>query len=253
MAVQNQIDSAIQDSEELKLWHRHIHSGDELARKRLINLYLPLAERIAKIHHAKALSQNIEFDDYLQYANIGLIEAIDKYDINRTVIFSTFAIYRIKGSIINGLDKFSERRQMYAFVRRNRLERAAMLIADDNQPTEKKSGLSLFTHLQNLVTTMAIGYLLEQPDEQNHLLTATSNYISHPEMDNLRAQLVNFVDLLPAKEKLVINLHYYQGESFHDIAEIMELTPSRVSQLHKNALLAIRKVYSGQQGFETNA
>src|ERR1041385_5079377 len=89
--------------EEAALWQAHLAGRDAVLRGRLIERYLPEVHRIAAHAYARRGPQAPEFDDYLQWARLGLIEAFDRYEPAREASFMTFAGYRIRGAILNGL------------------------------------------------------------------------------------------------------------------------------------------------------
>ncbi|HSY29558.1 MAG TPA: sigma factor, partial [Burkholderiaceae bacterium] len=88
------------------------------ARSRIIESYLPFTRMMAAKTYAKRTCSELEFQDYLQYATIGLVEAVDRFDPNRGVKFETFSATRITGAILNGIDSLSEKQQQVGARRR---------------------------------------------------------------------------------------------------------------------------------------
>lgn len=217
---------------EEKLWRSFVLQNDQEARQQLIENHLPLAKHIAFRFYSNRIDDDIEFDDYLQYANLGLIEAIDNFDIYRNVTFSTYATYRIKGSILNGLSSFTEKREQLSLQRRLQKERAQSVVSDDG---------TTFKDLVDNTLGLAISFMLDD----------TNLVISQPQHDNntpyqtytlyqIKNDIKRIVRSLNKNEQTIIRLHYYKFVNFNQIAKKMNLTKGRVSQIHKNALIKIK-------------
>lgn len=215
-----------------KLWQSFVIKNDQEARQQLIENHLPLAKHIAFRFYNTRIDDDIEFNDYLQYANLGLIEAIDNFDIYRNVTFSTYATYRIKGSILNGISSFTEKREQLSLQRRLQKERVQSVVSDDG---------GTFKDLVDNTLGLAISFMLED----------TNLVISEPEYDNnipyqtytlnqIKRDIKRIVKSLNKNEQIIIRLHYYKFINFNQIASKMNLTKGRVSQIHKNALVKIK-------------
>jgi RNA polymerase sigma factor FliA len=96
------------DSDEARLWAKFIRDRDVSTRNRLIEQYLPLCRTIAGAVYAKRGGLEVEFLDYMQFATLGLIEAVQRFDPALGFAFSTYASPRIRGSILNNLEPLSE-------------------------------------------------------------------------------------------------------------------------------------------------
>src|SRR3954470_6491881 len=110
-------------SSESALWQRLRDSGDALARSQLLDMHLPYARVVAAIYYSRRHHNEIEFGDYLQYASVGMLEALERYDPSRGVQFRTFAARRMHGAILNGLERLTEKQQQIAARQRLRGER----------------------------------------------------------------------------------------------------------------------------------
>ena len=129
-------------SEELELWRRAEASADPELRGQLVERYLPLCRAIAASLYARRVADDAEFADYMQYATLGLIEAVDSYDWRRGVRFNTFATYRIQGAIRNSIVNFSERREQLGLAYRlkrgaHRLDQASRRSAGKDAPARR--------------------------------------------------------------------------------------------------------------------
>src|SRR5262249_31189929 len=108
------------------LWERFHSSRDAALRARLIQRYLHLARVAAKRYFRFRSDDFVPFEDYLQYARIGLVEAIDDYDPGREASFETYSSYRIRGALLNGLGRESEVAAQRSFWRTRIQERLAL-------------------------------------------------------------------------------------------------------------------------------
>jgi RNA polymerase sigma factor for flagellar operon FliA len=226
--------------EEFTLWQQFHQTREPRLRNKLIERYLPLARMVAATLFARRGSIELEFSEYLQAATVGLIEAVDRFDIGRQVHFAAFALPRIRGSVLNSLEGLSERYAQYRLRRRLAEEREASL-----REGRKLSEVDdLFSELADVAVGLALSYLLE---DSGMLIPAESRdsyrhdfyqSVAHRE---LRDSIARLVDALPEKERTVVRYHYYQGLSFTEIAELLVLSKGRISQLHRQALQLLRE------------
>lgn len=250
MAMQ-QLDTQKQESPadgEDELWKKFIQQRDDAARHALINHYLPLARKISAILFSRRPGNDLEFADYMQCAVLGLIEAVDKYDPTKNASFPTYASYRIRGSILNGIEKTNERTAQHNFrkrVRRERLESLAGTISN-------KSNSDLFIEMVDVAVGLALGYMLEDSGMYHHddNVTHQQDPYSCLEMSRIRERFQMVVEALPEKEQLVIKYHYYQNMSFTVVADVLGLTKGRVSQIHSRALILLREAYGSLNQFD---
>lgn len=229
-------------AEEATLW-ASARAGEDAARARLIEAYLPFARILAARLYAARIDYDVEFDDYLQYATVGLIESVDRFDPGFGVLFKTFAAHRIQGAVSNGLEQSSEKRVQVSTRKRLLAERrdaAAAVLGGD--------AADLFQQLADVAVGLALGYVLENPAEER-LADAddTPQGYGALEMAQLRSRLESLVSALPQRERLVIKYHYLNHTPFNVIADTMGLTKGRISQIHRNALDLLRKAMRSVQ------
>jgi RNA polymerase sigma factor for flagellar operon FliA len=248
-------------AEETALWRRFAEGADAEARGRLIERYLPLSRAIAASLFARRVADDAEFADYMQYATLGLIEAVDGFDWQRGVKFNTFATYRIQGAIRNAIANFSERREQVGLLYRLKKERIES-IKEDGQADEAAPapaprrrgarGSALVRELADTAVIWALSYLLEG----SGMLTPhgegqyTEQFYDGLEMRQLKETLVGLVDALPDQERRVIKYHYFQNLEFTEIASIFGVTKGRISQIHKRGLLLLREARSMAGGLD---
>ncbi len=230
-----------QDSNDLNadlLWHRYHEDQDTASRTALIENYSSLPQMIAASLYSRRTGDDIEFEEYVQFGMVGLIEAVDRYQIGKGVPFGAYAKHRIRGAILNGLKKMSEKREQYAYRTRLRKERMES-IAEEDGSNDKRD---LFEEMVEAALGMAISYMLEGTGLIRDKVNASVDnaYQAH-ELAQLRERLVESTNMLPDRERLIIEQQYFQGKSFTSIAKIMGVSKGRVSQLHKRALGLLRR------------
>lgn len=212
--------------------------------ERLVAHYLPYVRSVAARIYAKRGGLGAEFCDYQQLAIVGLLESIQRYDPAASIGFISYAQHRIEGSILNGLPKLSEQHAQINFQKRVARDRvSSLLCAADRGKTTVKSPLD---EMVNLTVGLGIGFMLdgsglyqdtETPNEYDGYTSTLLN--------ERKEMLKQHLELLPVKERYVLRYHYLFGFCFDEIAEQLELTKGRVSQLHRQGLQRLREM-SGQ-------
>jgi RNA polymerase sigma factor for flagellar operon FliA len=215
----------------LGLWQSLRSSHDPKLRHRLIEYYMPLARKLAAQIYRHAI-QPCSFDDYLQYARLGLIEAVDSYDPARRVPFEVYSKRRIRGCILSSVGHESEAAAQREFVRRSMPERVASLSAPNSSLQE----------LVELTLGIALGALLEReeldlPDESSQ-----SNPYAVAELGQLAQRVRALVELLPERECDVISGHYFDRVEFCVLADRFAVSKARVSQLHNQGLRRLQQM-----------
>jgi len=179
----------------------------------------------------------VEFADYMQYASVGLIEAINRYETTKGAMFKTFAGYRIKGAILNGLKSATEMREQYAALQKYTKDR----IASISDSSEEVSDIDLFSKMVEITIGLALGYML---DDSYGAEAAAPSHGHDPYRCFAYRQTCKRIEQAVAKlnerEKRIIQYHYYHQMSFESLADLYGLSKGRISQLHKQALCQIR-------------
>ena len=116
------MDVVAPEIDDAALWSRLRGSGDGLARDELLKRHIPYARVVAATLYGRRFHDEIPFDDYLQLARLGMLEAMERFDPERGVQFRTFASRRMHGAILNGLERATEKQQQIAARRRVRAE-----------------------------------------------------------------------------------------------------------------------------------
>ena len=241
--------AAPESGEHDPLWAEYAHTRDRAARDRLIVRYMPFARTLAARLFRLRIDDSVVFSDYLQYARIGLIEAVDRYDPLREASFETFSAYRIRGAVLNGLGKESEIAAQRNYWRTRTQERMDSLMPSAFQGGEPPE----LDDFVQLTVGLAIGVLLyENPDEGPPDLSLRANPYAGAELTELRRIARSAVEQLPERERDLVGRHYFGNCEFQTIANELGITKGRVSQLHAQALARIRKNLSVNGDLDLN-
>ena len=211
-------------------------SGNQAARERLIETYLPHTRILAARLYAGRIGNDLEFAEYLQFATVGLIEAIDRYDPGKEALFKTFAGHRINGAMLSGLKHLSEKREQ---ISAHKSERADRL--DSGKAVLDEPEKDLFQQLAEVAIGLALGYLLDDRDDHGDdaVFVPESHYVGL-ELRQMQQKVRSLINSLPHQERMVIKYHYLNHVSFADIAENLGLSKGRISQIHRHALDLLR-------------
>lgn len=228
---------------ERELWDRYRRDPSRMDREALIRRYTSYANMLAAKYYAGRQIREIEFEEYRQYALVGLIESIDRYDPSYGAMFKTYAGHRIRGAILNGIERHNELQQQISARTRLREERYKDLMEEIGQEQEDP-----FARLVDTAIGLAIGYMLEDSGLFRHEETGyEDNAYRQYELDELVRLVRSLVDTLPEQERAVIRGHYLDQMRFDEIAVRMGLTKGRISQIHHRALKRMRENYQQEQ------
>lgn len=236
---------ASDNPDEVALWKRLAVGPDAEARAQLIEHHLVTAQKIAAALYARRFDNSVEFADYLQYARLGLVEAIDRYDATREASFVTFATYRIRGAILNGIEKCTELATQRAQQRR--LQRERLRSIKEDLPASKDP----FARLIDLTLNLAVGYLLEESGiwKTGEADRASDPYLSF-ELKRLGQRMKVLLEALPERERTILRYHYFDHKEFVEISEVLGISKGRVSQLHARALQVLRDRYKEMDQYD---
>lgn len=231
--------SALVLGEELAtLWQSFAATRAAHLRDQLIEQYLPFARSIAARAYALRCDESCSFDDYLQYARLGLIESVDRFDPARETSFEGFSSYRIRGAILNGLGKESELAAQRSYWRTRLRERSASLQQDLVDHPERAS----LEDFVKLTVELALGLVLESADDEPADESVAANPYAAAELRELRTVVRALVERLPERERAILRGHYYEQREFQALAAEFGVSKGRISQLHAQALARIRSL-----------
>ena len=236
------------------LWDNYIKTKDVKVREELIIKYLYLVKFVAGRLYTN-YGNNVEYDDLVSYGVFGLIDAIEKYDAGRGVKFDTYAQLRIKGAIIDYLreidwlprsvrQKAKELEKAY-FELENELGRPAN---DDEVAARLNVSVEDFQKKIQHVSTYSIVSLDDLLEQKREFANDDVNNETNPgaaiEKDVLRNILIETINILPEKENRVITLYYYEELTYKEIGKLLNISESRVSQLHTKAIIRLKSKIS---------
>ena len=239
------------------MWRRYKGNGDRQARERLVVAYSPLVKYVSG-RMASGLPAHVDEADLISYGLIGLINAIERFDLEREIKFETYAITRIKGAIIDELRSLDwVPRSVRARARE--IERANAKLEHKLQraPTDEEMALELDMSVQEFhdallqISNSTVAALDElwsvsdsSGDQVSLLDTLTDENAPDPaavmDQTDLKDRVAEAIARLPEREKLVVALYYYENLTLREIGEVLGVTESRVSQLHTKAVLRLR-------------
>ncbi|HEY8360374.1 MAG TPA: sigma-70 family RNA polymerase sigma factor [Ramlibacter sp.] len=248
---------AVAAGEELALWHRLRQEGDADARADLLRLHLPYARVVAATYYRRRFHDEIEFGDYHQYASIGLLEAMERFDPGRGAQFRTFAARRMHGAILNGIERLTEKQQQIAARKRARAEQleANKALAAERvgigAGTLPTGGDPLLHYMAEVGVGLALAWMLEGTAMVEDAARGQPlPFYRSTEIRQLRERLLQVIEALPSPERTVIRCHYLQEIPFDQVAVMLQLSKGRVSQIHKQALLRLRSSLGDHDGLD---
>ncbi|HKQ31380.1 MAG TPA: sigma-70 family RNA polymerase sigma factor [Burkholderiales bacterium] len=239
--MEEELQAELKRLSEDELWRRYVAQREPDVRKLLIRCNLELARKIAASLYAQRITNEVDFQDYLQYARVGLVESIDRFDPSREASFPTYASYRIRGAILNGIEHATEHTAQREHRRRVRAEER--LISARERAGSGVSG-DTFDEMVDVTIALALGYILEDSGMWRTLDDdAESDPYKSYEFKRLKERMALIVQALPEREQAIMKYHYFEHMEFTDIGELLGLSKGRISQLHSRALRLVREAY----------
>jgi len=240
-----------------QLWEKFIFTRDGAARHQLILRYLPLVKHLAGRVAVKVPSF-VQREDLESYGVIGLMEALDKYDPTMGNSFDSYAYHRIRGAMLdevrrqNWLSRTAWQKLQNLKITRERLE-AEFGQGVSEEVLAGEMGISL-DELHQLISDANKMYLMSLDDEipgsdgspvRKLDLVEDSNSpdpLTIVEEKENRRLLIEAIEKLNERDKLVLSLYYSDGLTLKEIGRVLEVSESRVCQLHSQAMKRLRKI-----------
>jgi RNA polymerase sigma factor FliA len=245
-----------------ELWRTYKRTNDQALRDRLILNYAPIVKYVAG-RLGSGLPAHVDEGDLVSYGLLGLISAIERYEPDRDVKFETFAIARIRGSILDELRALdwvprSVRSRARQIERAMAELEAKLARAPTDEEIAAKVGISV-DELEGSLTDISRSSIAALDElwtisgsggDQVALIdTIEDEHGPEPQrafaQTELREIVADAITNLPEREKLVITLYYYEDLTLREIGEVLGVTESRVSQLHTKAILRLKARLSG--------
>ncbi len=231
-----------------KLWEDYTKKRTAQLQEKIIIEYAGLVKLVAG-RLSMYLGYNVEYDDLVGYGTFGLIDAIDKFDYTKGVKFETYASLRIRGAILDQIRKMDwiprsiRQKQRKIDIAYQSLElRYGRLANDDEVARELDISVEEFETWQSqtkVTNIISLDEFMEQGTEskvEQNLMASFDQPDRIVEKQELKELLQQTLESLTEKEKRVIILYYYEELTLKEIGRILEVSESRISQLHTKAL-----------------
>lgn len=239
---------------EKQQWDLWFESRDSKAAEQLVKMYMPLVDyHVQRI--SSGLPSNVSYEELKSLGLVGLFDALSKFDPGRDLKFNTYASFRVKGAILDGLrkkdwlprsvrEKSKRIENTKAKLEQKYLRHISMTeIADELNMSEAEV---LKTIQENALANLI--FIDEKYDENNNELSLQIEDTTslNPEQQMMKNELIRELSEaivnLNKNEQLVINLFYEQGLTFTEIGKVLNLSTSRISQIHSKAIHKLRHI-----------
>lgn len=249
------------ESEKNKLWEEYAKTKSTVLREKIIIEYAALV-RIVAGRLSMYLGYNVEYEDLVSYGIFGLIDAIDKFDYDKGIKFETYASLRIRGSILDQIRKMDwiprSLRQ-----KQKKIDAAILTIeqktgktaSDEDIATELGISEDEYVNWQgqaNISNVISLDEFSENNGERG-IDTIKGNSFEEPEniveKQEMKKLVAESLESLTEKEKKVILLYYYEEMTLKEISKILDVSESRISQLHTKALTKMKAKLGDLAGY----
>lgn len=246
-------------------WETYFKCKNLQARDKIVTAYLPLVKSVAG-RMALGFPKSVELDDLVSTGILGLMEALSNFDPERGVKFETYAVPRIRGAILDELRALDwvprSTRAKSRLVERantkleNRLGRT---------PTTSELARSMKVSTQEVYETihdvsgavmLSLDELVYKEDDNRQVPRVETleaehkdNVLSNLELKELKAYLGTALHHISEQERLVLSLYYYEELTLKEIGEVMQISESRVSQIHTKAVMKLRNLIRENLGY----
>ena len=225
-------------------------------REEVIIRYSPMIKYVAN-RIAMRLPPHIEVDDLISVGVLGLMDAISKYDSSRGAKFKTYAEFRVRGAILDELRAMdwvprSIRQKASSVDKVVQSLQVKLSRSPEDEEVAKEMGISLEQFHTTLNETKSIpvfslddlGIAKDSGEQQSLLDCLAGKADADPQtqirLTELKEIIAKAIDTLPEKERLMVSLYYYEELTMKEIGAVLEITESRVSQIHSKAVYRLR-------------
>ncbi len=236
-----------------KLWEMYQIKQTPELREQIILEYAPLVKVVAG-RLSMYLGYNVEYDDLVSYGIFGLIDAIDKFDMDKEVKFETYASLRIRGAILDQIRKMDwiprtvrqKQKKIDEAIKKVEMQTGKTALDEEVARELGVTGDELTEWQSQLKVTniVSLNEFIEQGPEPVMDARHNSHFIQPEEQvqeTELREKLQEAMEQLTEKEKKVILLYYYEDLTLKEISRVLEVSESRISQLHTKALSKMQR------------
>lgn len=249
------------ESDEKNLWARYKEKGDPAARDALIVHHMRIVKYIAG-RMAIHVPSNVEMDDLVGWGCIGLMDAVEKYDHTQDIKFSTYASIRIRGAIIDQIRSLDwAPRSLRTMARKVGAAREKLRHVEGREPSIESIANEVGTTPEHVEETMAQlqtaqilsldDYLPSDDHSETRKHDVVSQTAAHPsagmELEEKKAALIHAIVELPDQQQKVLNLYYYEELTLKEIGAVLNVSESRICQIHSAAMKSLRKAVSEER------
>ncbi len=249
-----------------KLWDEYAKVKSSEVREKLILEYAPLVKLVAG-RLSMYLGYNVEYEDLVSYGIFGLIDAIEKFDSMKEVKFETYASLRIRGSILDQIRKMD---WIPRTIRQKQKKIETIIkeieITTGKNATDEEIAIRLgitdeeyldWQSQMKITNVVSLNEFMDQGSEvpAEHNVRVSSQFESpeeNIEKEELKKVLKQTLELLTEKERKVILLYYYEELTLKEISHVLEVSESRISQLHTRALQKMKEKMGSYMGILVN-
>lgn len=247
----------ITEEEEIEIWKAYRNKPTLEIRDFFLIKYAPLVKYVAGKIINNGSKGNVEFDDLVSYGTLGLLDAISKFDPCKDTKFKTYAITRIRGQMFDELRTLDwvprsvrQKHKLIEEIRINYKEKHGTMVPDEQIAKEIGISISEVERISNMSNDSNIGSLddvwnMKKENEEISIIdTLKSPESMDPyfkiEWNEIQKRISQEIKKLPLKEQEVLILYYHEDLTLKEIGEVLEVTESRVSQLHGKAIRTVR-------------
>lgn len=235
-----------------KLWEEYAKKRTPELQEKIIIEYAGLVKLVAG-RLSMYLGYNVEYDDLVGYGTFGLIDAIDKFDYNKGVKFETYASLRIRGAVLDQIRKMDwiprsirQKQRKMDLAYHNLEVKYGRLASDEEVAVELEISVDELENWQNqtkITNIISLDEFMDQGSEAKVEQSLKADFEQPDrilEKQELKEILIRTLETLTEKEKKVIILYYYEELTLKEISRILEVSESRISQLHTKALQKLK-------------
>lgn len=245
-------------NETVALWRKYTKTKDPKLRETIIEKYLYLVKYVAG-RTAISLPSNVELGDLISYGILGLFDAIEKYDVEQGNKFETYAVSRIRGSIMDELRKLDWAPRLLRKKARDvekkckELEEQFGRVATDDELAEAlhvsvEDLNSMYSELSS-TTFLSLDEVWENEDGNKKVsrMQSIEDTLSCNQVDLLQKKeskelIAKAIKELPEKEAMVMVLYYFENLTLREIGQVLNVTESRVCQIHTKVIIRLRAI-----------
>lgn len=231
------------------LWQEYQTERKPDTREKLVNHYLPLVKVVAG-RIAMGMPQYVDRDDLISNGYFGLLEAVERFDPKRGFKFETYAVVRIRGAILDAIRaqdwipvSVRQKARNYTQVLAELEQQLGRSASDDEIAAAMNMDSQEFGHFLGQLQATSI-MPLEDYTHSETLSDSAASPSEHAEIGEVKKTLIQAIDKLPEKERIVVSLYYYEGLTLKEISLVLKLSEARISQLHTKAIFRMRGALS---------